>query len=219
MDFSTAFRSRHHAVVFPVLDRAPFLSSLRNHLDEEKHIYEVTEANVIDIDTARSLKVWNNKSYGAPKVMVLSFHTITVPAQNALLKVFEEPSADTRFILITSYIDGLLPTVRSRLLEEQVKEENITPTNVKQFLKTNPIDRMKLDAVVDLLEAKDEEDRKDREQLQKFIANLLQALVNEKVSTDITQEVAQFVIYAGDPASSGKSLLEYLSLRLPRIAL
>jgi hypothetical protein len=109
--------------------------------------------------------------------------------------------------------------VRSRLLEEQVKEENITPTNVKQFLKTNPVDRMKLDTVVDLLEAKDEEDRKDREQLQKFIANLLQALVTEKVSADITQEVAQFVIYAGDPASSGKSLLEYLSLRLPRIAL
>ena len=219
MDFSTIFRSQHHAIIFPVLDRVSFLQHLRDYLEEEKHIHEVTESNVIDIDTARELKLWNNKSYGAPKTMILSFHTITIPAQNALLKILEEPQTDTRFILITSHIGGLLPTVRSRLSEEKVKVETTIDTSVKVFLKTSPSTRMKLSEVEELLELKDNEDRKDREKLQSFISNLLQVLIQEKVDKEILKEVAQFNIYASDPSSSGKSLLEYLALRVPRIVI
>ncbi len=40
--------------------------------------------------------------------------TITVQAQNALLKILEEPPAGTVFLLLTDSADKLLPTVRSR---------------------------------------------------------------------------------------------------------
>ena len=226
MDFPTIFRTQHHAILFPVRDRVVFLESLRDFLVGEKIIHEITEGNVIDIDTARLLKSWSIKSYGAPKIMILSFHTITIPAQNALLKVLEEPTEGSRFILITSHIDALLPTVRSRLSVQKVKEEYTIDPVVKMFLKTAHVDRMKLEEIENLLDAKDGDDRKDREKLQAFISNLFEVLVKDlpagragKVDNTITKEVAKCVSYASDPSSSGKSLLEYLSLRVPRIGL
>ena len=217
MDFSTLLRTPHHALAFSVTDRVSFLDELKQYLEEQKYIHEVTEANVLDIDTARELKAWNIKSYGAPKIMILSFHTITVPAQNALLKVLEEPQEGSRFILITSHIDALLPTVRSRISEQKIKEIYNAWHAVKVFLKTTPTARMKLSEVENILEARDEEDRKDREKLQVFVSNLLEVLIKERVDSVIQKEVATFALYASDPSSSGKSLLEYLSLRVPRI--
>jgi len=41
-------------------------------------------------------------------------HLLTVAAQNALLKVLEEPPARSFLILVSSHPDALLPTVRSR---------------------------------------------------------------------------------------------------------
>ena len=41
-------------------------------------------------------------------------HTLTTEAQNALLKLLEEPPAGTHFILTASSAQGLLPTIRSR---------------------------------------------------------------------------------------------------------
>lgn len=40
----------------------------------------------------------------------------TIPAQNALLKLIEEPPANTYCLLITNQISKLLPTIRSRCL-------------------------------------------------------------------------------------------------------
>ncbi|MFM2383536.1 MAG: hypothetical protein RIQ72_108 [Candidatus Parcubacteria bacterium] len=48
-------------------------------------------------------------------VVVVYTHTLTEQAQNALLKILEEPPVHTRFILITDSIHPLLPTLRSRL--------------------------------------------------------------------------------------------------------
>lgn len=47
-------------------------------------------------------------------VIIDPAEAMTVPAANALLKTFEEPPADTGFILVTSQPSRLLATVRSR---------------------------------------------------------------------------------------------------------
>jgi DNA polymerase III gamma/tau subunit len=49
------------------------------------------------------------------KIFLILANKITREAQNALLKVFEEPTADTHFFLIMPSIEGLLPTLKSRL--------------------------------------------------------------------------------------------------------
>jgi DNA polymerase-3 subunit delta' len=51
--------------------------------------------------------------------------------QNALLKMLEEPPANTHFILLTSQIGSLLPTIRSRCLLLQLE-----PLNQQDFSKT-----------------------------------------------------------------------------------
>ncbi len=51
---------------------------------------------------------------GGRQVIVASFRNATRDAQNALLKVLEEPSARTHFFLVVPYASLLLPTVRSR---------------------------------------------------------------------------------------------------------
>lgn len=190
---------------------------LTRTLQENKRYHEFIDSNVIDIDTARNLKEWNNKSFGTPKTMILSFHTITHQAQNALLKVFEEPNIDTQFILITSHLHGLLPTVRSRLHIISPQEDVISNPLVSLFLKTKPEHRIELPEIEALLSATDTSDRKDREEVQKFLAALYEVCVREKIDVELCKEIASFVVFASDPSSSGKMMLEYVSLRLPLI--
>lgn len=207
----------HHAVCFVATSRENFLPQLIDVLEKNKQYHEITEANVIDIETARYVKEWNNKSFGIPKTMILSFHTITHQAQNALLKTLEEPNVATRFILLTSNMHGLLPTVRSRLHIVEEKAESSILKSVSLFLTTKPQDRMDLPEVIALLEARDDEDRKDREQMQHFISDMYEVCVKKRVDSSICKEIAEFVRYASDPSSSGKMILEYLALRLPVI--
>lgn len=55
---------------------------------------------------------------GGRRVIIIDLaHQLTLEAQNALLKVLEEPPASTLFILTTSRPESLLATVRSRCAE------------------------------------------------------------------------------------------------------
>jgi DNA polymerase-3 subunit delta' len=46
--------------------------------------------------------------------VIVNAEVMTVPAQNALLKILEEPPSGSTLVLVTSAPDALLPTVRSR---------------------------------------------------------------------------------------------------------
>jgi hypothetical protein len=149
-------------------------------------------------------------------VALLSFHTITLPAQNALLKILEEPRGGVRFILITSNKETLLPTLLSRLQEQSLDKASLSEFSyVKQFLNANHSERMKLPCIVNLISAVDEENRKDREGVRMFILSLAAYLSSHNVASLHAKEVLEIASYAGDPSSSGKALLEYLSLLLP----
>lgn len=50
-------------------------------------------------------------------IIIDDTHLMTVEAQNALLKMLEEPNASSIFILVTAYPDALLPTIVSRCQE------------------------------------------------------------------------------------------------------
>lgn len=65
---------------------------------------------------------------------------MNVPAQNALLKVLEEPPGHTSFLLCTTAADALLPTVRSRCVrvDDSVRETALSPLSelAKAYLNT-----------------------------------------------------------------------------------
>ena len=54
---------------------------------------------------------------GARVVAIFEAHLATVEAQNALLKLLEEPPPSAAIVLVTEYPDRLLPTIRSRCHE------------------------------------------------------------------------------------------------------
>lgn len=50
------------------------------------------------------------------KTIILAADKFNIEAQNALLKVLEEPPNNVKFILVTKYKSAILPTILSRLL-------------------------------------------------------------------------------------------------------
>jgi len=66
-------------------------------------------------------------------VILFDAHAMTVEAQNAFLKVLEEPSSSTVFILITELPDRLLPTIVSRC--QNIRFGYLPEETVSEFLK------------------------------------------------------------------------------------
>jgi len=63
------------------------------------------------------------KSESTTKTLILGAKSFTIPAQNALLKILEEPPSNIAFILLAPNKSTFLPTVRSRLSLTQERSE------------------------------------------------------------------------------------------------
>lgn len=63
---------------------------------------------------------------GTTQQFVILANTLTIEAQNALLKLFEDPPPDTVFHIVVPGQDRLLPTVRSRLQLSGPKQKGTT---------------------------------------------------------------------------------------------
>jgi hypothetical protein len=56
-------------------------------------------------------------------------HTMTAKAQNALLKLLEEPPQQTIFLLTADSLEGVLPTIRSRVQQLSLNLPSLAATN------------------------------------------------------------------------------------------
>lgn len=206
----------HHATLFVHTDRQDFTETLWKELHAESIAHVLHNHTVVDIDTARKLITWANTPYEGQKTALVSFHTITLPAQNALLKIVEEPRAGVRFIFVTTNKDAIIATLYSRLEERKVGSASLNTDEAKTFLAASHIERMKLPYITKLLTQVDEEERKDREAVKAFILSLVDILAKNNENPRYIQETLEIASYASDPSSSGKALVEYLSLLLPQ---
>ncbi len=89
-------------------------------------IYIEPQNNVISIDVIRELQTKLHlrtvgKSPIRRVVIIEAAHTMTIEAQNALLKMLEEPPEDTIFILTARSNRSVLPTVYSRTQHIELK--------------------------------------------------------------------------------------------------
>jgi len=88
-------------------------SSFQNDPDT----YILDEEKKISINAVRHLQIWlQKKPYQALKKIVLikKAENLTIPAQNAFLKILEEPPKNSIIILTTQNINLLLSTITSR---------------------------------------------------------------------------------------------------------
>jgi DNA polymerase III delta prime subunit len=151
------------------------------------------------------------------KIFVATFNGMTLEAQNALLKLFEEPIEDTHFFLITENIDNLLKTLRSRMfvLDAGAIVESDIAKRAERFLQLGAKER--------IVELKDIVEEKDKALGLAFLnaleSHLYKDMHKSKKSLDITalKDISQAKQYIKDRGSSVKLLLEHLALTLPKV--
>lgn len=178
--------------------------------------------NVFKIDYSRNL---NELHLKLPvkhdrKVFVISANFMTRGAQNSLLKIFEEPRADTVFFLLLPYGTELLPTLKSRLffgnqgtiaprpsLTKEVKSQE-----AEEFLRAKIGKRLELITKI-LKDIKDEKSTKA--EAISFVKNIELVLSQEKKKDFlIIKELEKAIGYLNDEAPSIKVILEHLALVL-----
>lgn len=177
------------------------------------------------IDNARELGERASRiALGVRKVFVIETCFITVQAQNALLKVLEEPSSTTHFFILMPNADILLPTVASRLMRIEIghgsSSREVIDERVRSFLAQDTAKRI---AFLKTAFLKTPQQLKDKKAAILFINALEKDIYSRSVSGIISVKIAESLKeielcrkYMYDTSVSMKILLEHLALTLPK---
>jgi len=145
------------------------------------------------------------------KIFVIESRLITLPAQNAMLKLCEEPTADTHFFIVTPSRGELLPTLMSRARIIDIDAQVVSLDSVAvRFLSGSFTQRMEIiETIVK---------EKDRTSGQKLVSDMM--VYTNTLDTDEMNDIQKKLLfvhnYITTPSSSLKMLLEYLALTLPK---
>jgi DNA polymerase III delta prime subunit len=142
------------------------------------------------------------------KIFIIEVFSMTIEAQNALLKIFEEPTPGTHFFVIADSADLFLPTLRSRMLVVSDDEYSADRKIIaKKFLESSTKDR--LDMVAAIIEEKDKVEA----------SHLIDGLIVELSSkpneyAEALRELLHMRSFLTDRSPSLKLILEHISLIL-----
>lgn len=169
-------------------------------------------AESLGIDEVRELKYQSVQRPLERKMrnFFVCAQTITIQAQNAFLKLLEDPPETVRFYLVLPSIDFLLDTVLSRV-QVVVRDVNHKQTGdlAQEFLSSNYAERIKV------------VDKKIKEKDKKWFTLLLNNLeiisIKNKEIKNILSEIFFIRKYQKINGSSQKMLFEHLAVSLPTI--
>ena len=174
----------------------------------------IKEYDNLLIDDAREIKDFQSQQASAKfkkKIIILKTRSFSYPAQNALLKVFEEPKDGVVFFLIMPNAGKLYPTLRSRLLGTigEYASGDEMKKSVKIFLNGTIKDR--LDFLKDFMDMESKAKLKERALI--FLNTLEETLSqsNTLADKDKCKDIYMAKKYIGDQGSSPKILLEHLA--------
>ena len=165
------------------------------------------------IDDSRALKELHaSKSFSADskRIFIIEFFNITPEAQNALLKIFEEPHENTHFFLIAPSAHILLPTLRSRLFHVEGEASELDTTEAKKFLKLSPKDKI---TYVDGIAEDVSDEKATKADVERFLSEL-ETELHAQGEYEKLKAVLKARDYLGDRSSSVKQLLEYVALSI-----
>jgi DNA polymerase III delta prime subunit len=169
------------------------------------------------IDEARGLiELSSLRNTGARAVYFLTAASMTSEAQQALLKLFEEPQQGTTYILLVPH-GTLIPTLKSRFMAfpRKVEAEASTTGQAREFL-ASPY-KKRSDWIAATL--KEEED--SRERVRTFL-NELEGELYTKIGQGHEylkglEEIQHFRQYLSDRSPSLKMILEHFAATLPTV--
>ena len=161
---------------------------------------------------------------GDTKAVIISASRAYHEAQNALLKLFEEPPEGTFLFLILPSLGGLLPTLRSRvqvLSAGKTKNTTIYGSNsvATEFMKATKEKRSAM--IKKLASGKDEEERREnREEALAIINGIEQAAYAEfkrgGPTATLLSDIAELRGHLHDRSAPVRMILEHLSLVIPK---
>lgn len=190
------------------IDDAPVPEHVRVRSADIEHF-------IVESFSIADARLLSNRAYikpvaGATRDFLVHFSSITSEAQNALLKLFEDPPIEAVFHVVLSREDMLLPTLRSRLLLVDTIYALIDRSTMRDFLTMSYGER--IDEIAKRTKAKDaawiEEVVSGAEEYALHIKGVAKARVLKSVVL-----VRQ---YLGARSAGKKMLIEELALSLPQ---
>jgi DNA polymerase III delta prime subunit len=214
----------HHAVLIEGNIEASIevakkvLSKIYKHIDANPDVM-IFSYESLGIGEARDLVA---NSVFAPlqedqRAIIVSFESITREAQNALLKLFEDPNPSVRFIIIAENADALLPTLRSRLfiIKSEFKKSEF---DANKFFSLSLGDKVKESERLQ----KNYKESGSKKEIRSFMRAIHEKLLEEVKSgegnadkhAEALRASAKSILYLDDKSSSVKILLDSLILAL-----
>lgn len=189
------------------------------------------------MEDSRVIKDWHNKLgiTSGKRICILAAKFINKEAEQALLKIIEEPAIDTHFFMVVPDSSVLLPTIISRVQivkipthstlgvvsgnEEKIKSVEITK-EASSFIKMTPADR--INKIVQIIKEKKEDENSN---LRFYVLNFINELEkdfyqkfkgnkNDKNIIFILGELEMSRKYISAPGASVKMILEHLAIVL-----
>lgn len=95
----------------------PYFDELIDELTHnlKPQYYRIFSREELKIDDAKEIIAESYLCYEEETLIILTAHKYNIAAQNALLKIIEEPPRNICFIIIAKNKNALLPTIRSRM--------------------------------------------------------------------------------------------------------
>lgn len=187
------------------------------------------EFNVFKIDDSRAV---NEAHLNQPvkydrKVFVIMANALTKDAQNALLKIFEEPKAETTFVLILPSASGLISTLKSRLIIINQTAPNPSLTKEGKMLEAEEFLNSKIGKRLAMVTkiAKDIKDEKlNKSDAIVFLKNIEKVIKaglklnnahnGRGGSLLAIEDIEKAISYANDESPSIKVILDHLAVTL-----
>jgi len=184
----------------------------------------VLRYGLLSVEDARRV---SELAAGAPfvgfhKVVIIAASRVYHEAQNALLKLFEEPPPGAYFFLLLPTLGSLLPTLRSRVgvLDINVKHQVFDiPEAVEEFMKAS---REKRSALTKrLTSGRDEEERRENREEALAIVNGIEVAAYAKLERGdgvaaLLSDIAVLRGHLHDRSAPVRMILEHLSLVIPK---
>lgn len=184
----------------------------------------VFEYGLFSVDDAREVARFASSSptQGERKLVLIAATRIFHEAQNALLKLFEEPPQGVVLVLVVPSLGQLLPTLRSRVLVLSSGGMSVNPAEV--FLALTAAEREKfITKILDRTKSdKDEEKQAARGELLSMVEGLVR-LVYEANKNNESEELRSlltdldtFLPILHERSAPLKLICEHLLLVLPK---
>jgi len=205
-----------HAELVSILEKK---HKIATHANPDFFDLKYMTMTVDDAREVKSLAGTKPMYENAKEIFILMMNGITIEAQNALLKLLEEPPEYAHFFLIVPSAHLLLPTVKSRLSligsdHASTVSDSATAKEAKEFVKATPAERLEMiKALMDAI-SKEKKTKQDAIDLLNDIEAVVYKENGAKEGKKALDAIDTARKYLNDRAPSVKMLLEYVALNM-----